>query len=90
MPTVYVRWVSLRDALSDAEVAAYWRFTLKEVIPALLKVPGIRSVKLYSGAGGCVRTYAMHSRWRTRAPTSACWPIRSSTPSSPKPMWPGI
>lgn len=52
MPTVYVRRVSLKDALSDAEVAAYWKFTLEEVVPALLKVPGIRSVKLYSGAGG--------------------------------------
>ena len=52
MPTVYVRRVSLKDSLSDAEVAAYWKWTLEEVVPALLKVPGIRSVKLYSGAGG--------------------------------------
>ena len=52
MPTVYVRQVNLKDTLSDAEVVAYWKFTLEEVVPALLKVPGIRSVKLYSGAGG--------------------------------------
>jgi hypothetical protein len=52
MPTVYVRRVNLKETLSDAEVAAYWQFTLEEVVPALLKVPGIRSVKLYSGAGG--------------------------------------
>lgn len=52
MPTVYVRRVNLKDSLSDAEVVAYWKFNLEAVIPALLKVPGIRSVKLYSGAGG--------------------------------------
>lgn len=52
MPTVYVRRVNLKDALSDAEVVAYWKFTLEEVVPALLNVPGMRSVKLYSGAGG--------------------------------------
>jgi hypothetical protein len=52
MPTVYVRRVNLREALSDAEVAAYWQWTLEEVVPALQKVPGIRSVKLYSGTGG--------------------------------------
>jgi hypothetical protein len=44
--------VSLKNTLSDAEVAAYWRFTLEEVLPALRNVPGIRSVKIYSGAGG--------------------------------------
>ena len=52
MPTVYVRRVNLKETLSDAELVAYWKFTLEEVVPALLKVPGIRSVKLYSGAGG--------------------------------------
>jgi hypothetical protein len=52
MPTVYVRRVNLKDSLSDEEVVAYWKFTLEEVVPALLKVPGIRSVKLYSGTGG--------------------------------------
>src|SRR2546428_10766459 len=52
MPTVYVRRVNLKDSLSDEEVVAYWKFTLEEVVPALLKVPGIRSVKVYSGAGG--------------------------------------
>ena len=52
MPTVYVRQVNLKDTLSDAEVLAYWKFTLEEVVPALRNVPGIRSVKLYSGAGG--------------------------------------
>jgi len=50
MPTLYVRRVSLKDALSDAEVAAYWRFFQEEFVPAIMKVPGIRSVKMYSGA----------------------------------------
>ena len=52
MPTVYVRRVHLKESLSDADVAAYWKWTLEDVVPALQKVPGIRSVKLYSGAGG--------------------------------------
>jgi hypothetical protein len=52
MPTAYVRRVSLKAALSEAEVAAYWQFTMAEVVPALQRVPGMRSVKVYSGAGG--------------------------------------
>ena len=52
MPTAYVRQVSLKAALSDAEVAAFWQFTMAEVVPALQRVPGMRSVKVYSGAGG--------------------------------------
>ena len=52
MPTVYVRRVNLKASLSDAEVGAYWKFTIEEVVPALQKIPGICSVKLYSGAGG--------------------------------------
>jgi hypothetical protein len=35
MPTVYVRRVNLKDSLSDADVAAYWKWTLEEVVPAL-------------------------------------------------------
>jgi hypothetical protein len=50
--TAYVRRVSLKPSLSDAEVVAYWKFTMEEVVPALQRVPGMRSVKVYSGAGG--------------------------------------
>jgi hypothetical protein len=52
MPTVYVRRVHVKDVFSDAEVAAYWQWTLEEVVPALQNVPGMRSGTLYSGAGG--------------------------------------
>src|SRR5262249_44845232 len=52
MPTAYVRRVSLKASLSEAEVAAYWQFTMAEVVPALQRGPGMRSVKVYSGAGG--------------------------------------
>src|SRR5215471_2704112 len=52
MPTLYVRRVTLKDSLSDAEVVAYWQFFQEEFIPAVMKVPGVRSVKMYSGAGG--------------------------------------
>ncbi len=52
MPTAYVRRVSLKASLSDAEVVTYWRFLMEEGVPAIQKVPGVRSVKVYSGAGG--------------------------------------
>ena len=52
MPTAYVRRVNLKASLSDAEVAAYWKLTMEEVLPALQRVPGIRAAKGYSGAGG--------------------------------------
>jgi hypothetical protein len=52
MPTVYVRQVSLKESLSDASVGEYWQWILSEVIPAMQKIPGIRSVRAFSGAGG--------------------------------------
>jgi hypothetical protein len=52
MPTLYVRQVNLKDALSDAEVVAYWKFVQEKFVPAAMKVPGTRSFKMYSGAGG--------------------------------------
>lgn len=52
MPTAYVRRVNLKGTLSDAEVIAYWRFLTEEAVPAMQKVSGVRSIKLYSGAGG--------------------------------------
>src|SRR5215468_8383556 len=52
MPTLYVRRANLKDSLSDAEVVATWKFLQEEFIPAAMKVPGIRSFKVYSGAGG--------------------------------------
>ena len=52
MPTGYVRQVNLKDSLSDAEVVAYWRLLMEEVLPAMQRVSGVRSAKAYSGAGG--------------------------------------
>jgi hypothetical protein len=49
---LYVRRFSLKASLSDAEVAAYWKFLVEAAMPAIQKVQGVRSVKLYSGAGG--------------------------------------
>jgi hypothetical protein len=42
----------LKASLRDAEVAAYGKSTLEEVLPGLQRVPGMRSVKMYAGAGG--------------------------------------
>jgi len=51
MPTLYTRTLNLKDSLSDKEVLECWKFTMEEVIPAIQKVSGVRSVKAYSGAG---------------------------------------
>ena len=50
MPTVYVRNFSFKDSLSDGQVFEELKF-LMEAIPAIENVEGIRSVKVYSGAG---------------------------------------
>lgn len=52
MPTMYIRNFNLKDSLNDAQVGEYWRFLMDEVVPAIEKVNGSRSVKVYSGAGG--------------------------------------
>ncbi len=51
MATAYMRTFGFRDSLSDAEVLEELRFMMDEVIPAIESGDGIRSVKLYSGAG---------------------------------------
>lgn len=42
--------MNLKDTLSDAEVVAYWRFLQEEFVSVALRVPGMRSIKLYSVA----------------------------------------
>ncbi len=51
MTTLYTRTFDLKDSLSDAEVLEHWRFLMDEVVPAVQKVSGTRSIKAYSGAG---------------------------------------
>ena len=51
MATLYTRTVSLKDSLTDEEVLASWQLTMEEVVPAMRRVNGVRSVKVYSGAG---------------------------------------
>lgn len=51
MATTYVRRFNLKASLSDAEVLDTWRLLMEELVPAAQKVNGVRSVKLYSGAG---------------------------------------
>jgi hypothetical protein len=46
-----VRRFNLKDSLSDTEVVDYWKFLMDEVLPPLQNISGLRSVKLYSGAG---------------------------------------
>jgi hypothetical protein len=51
MATTYVRRVNLKATMSDAEVAAYWRFMFDEAIPVFQTIPGVRSIRIFSGAG---------------------------------------
>jgi len=51
MATVYVRRFDLKGSLSDSEVGAFWNFMTNEFVPACRNVSGLRSIKLYSGAG---------------------------------------
>ncbi len=51
MSTLYTRTWDLKESLSDAEVNEFWRFCVDEMVPAVGKIDGTRSVKLYSGAG---------------------------------------
>ena len=51
MTTLYVRRFSFKDSISDSEILDYWKFLVDEAVPAIEKVDGVRSVKLYSGAG---------------------------------------
>lgn len=51
MATLYTRTFNFKDSLSDKEVLDEWKFLMEEVVPAVEKVEGVRSIKLYSGAG---------------------------------------
>ncbi len=52
MPTLYTRTFKFKESLSDAQVVEEWQFLLNEAVPAIQRVPGVRSVKAYSRAGG--------------------------------------
>ena len=51
MATMYIRRFNFKDSLSDAQVVDGLNFLLKEVIPAAERVPGVRTCRLFSGAG---------------------------------------
>ena len=51
MPTVYVRTFDFKDTLSDGEALEELKFLIEEGVPAVGNVEGVRSVKVYSGAG---------------------------------------
>ena len=51
MPTLYTRTFSFKNSLTDPEVLQEWQFLMDEALPAVQKVRGTRSVKVYSGAG---------------------------------------
>jgi hypothetical protein len=51
MASTYVRRFNLKESLSDKQVTDFWRFLLSEFVPAIQKVKGVNSCKVYSGAG---------------------------------------
>jgi hypothetical protein len=51
MATRYIRQFSLKDSLNDKHVADFWESLLNEFVPACEAVKGVRSVKVFSGAG---------------------------------------
>jgi hypothetical protein len=51
MASTYVRRFNLKSSLSDQQVGEFWQFLLGEFVPAIQKVRGVNSAKVYSGAG---------------------------------------
>ena len=51
MATTYVRRFNLKSSLSNKQVNDFWKTLMREFIPAIQKVKGVRSCKVYSGAG---------------------------------------
>jgi hypothetical protein len=51
MTSTYVRRFNLNDSLSDKQVGEFWQFMLGEFVPAISKVKGVNSARVYSGAG---------------------------------------
>jgi len=51
MASTYVRRFNLKSSLNDKQIGEFWQFLLGELVPAIQKVKGVNSVKVYSGAG---------------------------------------
>lgn len=52
MATLYVREFGFKNELSDQEARRELQFMTQELLPAIQSSKGIRSAKLFSGAGG--------------------------------------
>ena len=51
MSSTYVRRFNLKSSLTDQQVNDFWKLLMGELVPAIRKVEGVRSCKIYSGAG---------------------------------------
>jgi hypothetical protein len=51
MASTYVRRFNLKSSLNDKQVSEFWQVLLGEFVPAIQKVKGVHSAKVYSGAG---------------------------------------
>ena len=51
MASTYVRRFNLKDQLSDKQVGEFWKFLLGDFLPPITKAKGVKSARLYSGAG---------------------------------------
>ena len=71
MATLYMREFGFRESLSDEEALVDLRFMVDELLPAIQGSEGIRSAKLFSGAGGLRSQLRLFVETTPRA-TSAC------------------
>ena len=51
MASTYVRRFNLKDSMSDKQVGEFWQFLVNKFVPAIQKIKGVHSAKVYSGAG---------------------------------------
>jgi hypothetical protein len=51
MSSTYVRRFNLKNSLNDKQVSEFWQFLLGDFVPAVQKVKGVNSARVYSGAG---------------------------------------
>ena len=63
MATTYVRRFNLKSSLSNKQVNDFWKTLMREFIPAIQKVKGVRSCKVYSGAGALRADMGVSSEW---------------------------
>ena len=63
MSSTYVRRFNLKGSLSDKQVGDFWKLLLGELEPAIQKVKGVKSCKIYSEPVRSVQTSGWLQKW---------------------------